>query len=194
MAFLQLQEQVDQATLMARRTVSSECIRSTEARPKVAIREVPLRESLEFGMPQSGAMATLPMAEGDVLEPRRSSRFKLSFADELVDEEPEDPTESSVDEEPEEPLVLPAATSSGRDNLGLPHGEPDPYLLHAQHESLEKIKREWQEAREALLEEHLQQRIRFQEELEREKEALYLQLQQDREKQKELRLFAKVQT
>uniref|UniRef100_A0ACB8F1V0 Uncharacterized protein n=1 Tax=Sphaerodactylus townsendi TaxID=933632 RepID=A0ACB8F1V0_9SAUR len=224
MAFLQLQEQVDQATI----TVSSECLgvqwenmdlgggmlmdrappekhitirqrvdykpvmhKSTGARPKVVTREVPLRESLEFGRPQSRAMAALPMAEGEVVELRRSSRFKLSFADDLVNEEPEEPTESSVDEEPEEPPILPAATSSGHDDLGLPRGEPDPYFLHVQNESLKKIKREWQEAREALLEERLEQWICFQEELEREKEALYLRLQQDREKQeRELCLFA----
>uniref|UniRef100_A0ACB8FTD4 Uncharacterized protein n=1 Tax=Sphaerodactylus townsendi TaxID=933632 RepID=A0ACB8FTD4_9SAUR len=77
MAFLQLQEQVDQATLVARRTVSTECL---------------------------GARREIVDLEREVGEPRRGSRLKLTFPDDREAEEPEDLTDSSGDVGLEEPI------------------------------------------------------------------------------------------
>uniref|UniRef100_A0ACB8FIV0 Uncharacterized protein n=1 Tax=Sphaerodactylus townsendi TaxID=933632 RepID=A0ACB8FIV0_9SAUR len=146
---------------------------STGAQPKATAQDAPLQESLDFELPESGAVAALPAVEEEegLIDLRRGSRLRLSFAEGLGDGEPEEPPDP------------PGATSSRHEDLGLPRGDPDPSLLHAQHEALEKAKREWQQACEALIEDRLQQRIRFQEELEWEKKALHLQFQQDREKQ-----------
>uniref|UniRef100_A0ACB8F135 Uncharacterized protein n=1 Tax=Sphaerodactylus townsendi TaxID=933632 RepID=A0ACB8F135_9SAUR len=144
---------------------------STGVRPKTTTRDAALQELMDFGLPDAGAAVAFPDVEVEgegLINLRRGSRLRLSFAEgrgikELAD--------------------LPGATSSRHEDLGWPRSEPDPSLLHAQHEALEKAKREWQEACEALIEDRLQQKLRLEEELEREKEALQLQFQHDCEQQ-----------
>uniref|UniRef100_A0ACB8FC87 Uncharacterized protein n=1 Tax=Sphaerodactylus townsendi TaxID=933632 RepID=A0ACB8FC87_9SAUR len=105
---------------------------STGARPKIADRAMPIHESLEFVGPQpddrAESMAT--MRERELGEPRRGSRLKLTFPDDLGTEEPEDPSDSSGDVAEEEPL--------GSEVLGVRSGN--------QAEDLENIR--WQRVQE----------------------------------------------
>uniref|UniRef100_A0ACB8E6S1 Uncharacterized protein n=1 Tax=Sphaerodactylus townsendi TaxID=933632 RepID=A0ACB8E6S1_9SAUR len=154
---------------------------STGARPKIADRAMPIRESLEFtgSQPDGSAESMATMRERELGEPRCGSRLKLTFPNDLGTEEPEDPSDSSGDVAEEEPL--------GREVCGVQSGN--------QAEDLENIRwqlvQEWQRTHDSSPDVRLQQEARLPGELEREKETLYRQLQQDRDKQeRELRLLA----
>uniref|UniRef100_A0ACB8GGB4 Uncharacterized protein n=1 Tax=Sphaerodactylus townsendi TaxID=933632 RepID=A0ACB8GGB4_9SAUR len=86
-----------------------------------------------------------------------------------------------------EPPDPPGGSSSHHDaedpGWSGPGKDLDAYTLHAQHAALEKAKREWQEAQEALIDDCVHQRFQLCQEFDREREALYLQLQKDREQQ-----------
>uniref|UniRef100_A0ACB8FC44 Uncharacterized protein n=1 Tax=Sphaerodactylus townsendi TaxID=933632 RepID=A0ACB8FC44_9SAUR len=155
MAFLQLQEQVDQATLVARRTVSAECLGAR-------------REIMDLG---DMVESLTTVQERDLGEPRRGSRLKLTFPDNLGMKEPEDLTDSSGDGGLEEPI--------GQEDLG--------FQRENRQEDLENIRwqrvQEWQRAHDSPPDDRLQQAACLPSELEREKEAFYHQLQQDRDKQ-----------
>uniref|UniRef100_A0ACB8FXR4 Uncharacterized protein n=1 Tax=Sphaerodactylus townsendi TaxID=933632 RepID=A0ACB8FXR4_9SAUR len=98
------------------------------------------------------------------------------------------PEEIGSEDVPAEPPNPPGASSSHHGDVEdpgwvSPVEDFDAYTLHAQHEALERAKCEWQQAREALIDDRVHQRIQLRQELDREREALYLQLQTDREQQ-----------
>uniref|UniRef100_A0ACB8F7V5 Uncharacterized protein n=1 Tax=Sphaerodactylus townsendi TaxID=933632 RepID=A0ACB8F7V5_9SAUR len=98
------------------------------------------------------------------------------------------PMEAGGEDIPVEPPDPLGASSSRHGDVGDPGWEApvedlDAYTLHAQHEALERAKREWQQAREALIDDRVHQWIQLRHEFNRERETLYLQLQKDHEQQ-----------
>uniref|UniRef100_A0ACB8F1M0 Uncharacterized protein n=1 Tax=Sphaerodactylus townsendi TaxID=933632 RepID=A0ACB8F1M0_9SAUR len=86
-------------------------------------------------------------------------------------------------DEPPDPPDPPGATSSRHGDVETPDEDLDAFTLHAQHEALQRAKRDWQQAREALIDDRVHQRLQLRQEFEWEREALYLQLQKDCEQQ-----------
>uniref|UniRef100_A0ACB8F297 Uncharacterized protein n=1 Tax=Sphaerodactylus townsendi TaxID=933632 RepID=A0ACB8F297_9SAUR len=86
--------------------------------------------------------------------------------------------EEDVLEEPPDPPNPPGATLSRQGDVETLDDDLDAFTLHAQHEALQRAKRDWQQAREALVDE-----LQLHQEFECEREALYLQLQKDRKQQ-----------
>uniref|UniRef100_A0ACB8GF72 Uncharacterized protein n=1 Tax=Sphaerodactylus townsendi TaxID=933632 RepID=A0ACB8GF72_9SAUR len=86
-------------------------------------------------------------------------------------------------DEPPDPPDPPGATSSRHGDVETPDEDLDAFTLQAQHEALQRAKRDWQQAREALIDDQVHQQLQLHQEFEREREALYLQLQKDREQQ-----------
>uniref|UniRef100_A0ACB8GF93 Uncharacterized protein n=1 Tax=Sphaerodactylus townsendi TaxID=933632 RepID=A0ACB8GF93_9SAUR len=76
------------------------------------------------------------------------------------------PTETGGEDDMVEPPDPPGASSSRHGDAEDPGwSEPgedlDMYTLHAQHEALERAKREWQEAREALIDDRVHQHFQL---------------------------------
>uniref|UniRef100_A0ACB8FF34 Uncharacterized protein n=1 Tax=Sphaerodactylus townsendi TaxID=933632 RepID=A0ACB8FF34_9SAUR len=75
-------------------------------------------------------------------------------------------------DEPPDPPDPPGASSSRRGDVGTPDEDLDPFTLHAQHEALQRAKQDWQQARAALIDDRVQQRLQLHQEFERERSSL----------------------
>uniref|UniRef100_A0ACB8ET81 Uncharacterized protein n=1 Tax=Sphaerodactylus townsendi TaxID=933632 RepID=A0ACB8ET81_9SAUR len=98
------------------------------------------------------------------------------------------PAETGGEDDPVEPPDPPGASSSRHGDAEdpgwlRPVEDLDAYTLHAQNAALERARHEWQEAREALIDDCVHQRFQLRQEFDREREALCLQLQKDWEQQ-----------
>uniref|UniRef100_A0ACB8E6J5 Uncharacterized protein n=1 Tax=Sphaerodactylus townsendi TaxID=933632 RepID=A0ACB8E6J5_9SAUR len=76
--------------------------------------------------------------------------------------------EEDVLDEPPDP---PEATSSRHGDVETLDKDLDALTLHAQHEALQRAKRDWQQAREALIDDRVYQRLQIHQQFEREREA-----------------------
>uniref|UniRef100_A0ACB8FSV4 Uncharacterized protein n=1 Tax=Sphaerodactylus townsendi TaxID=933632 RepID=A0ACB8FSV4_9SAUR len=140
---------------------------STGAQPKTTQMTLPQRESSDSESPERGEQARWP--DKDV-ERKQLVNLDASNPGSL-------PPGAYGEDELVEPLNPPGAASLHHGEADDPEADdPDPFTLHGHHAALERAKREWQEAHEALIDDRVHHWFQLREEFDREREVLYRQL------------------
>uniref|UniRef100_A0ACB8FFY2 Uncharacterized protein n=1 Tax=Sphaerodactylus townsendi TaxID=933632 RepID=A0ACB8FFY2_9SAUR len=142
---------------------------------------LPQQESSDFESPKRGMQAYWPDED---IEGEQLVNLDASNPGSL-------PPGAYGEDELVEPLNPPRVGSSHHgdaDDPGWPEtrDDPDPFTLHAPYAALEQAKREWQEAREALIDDCVHQQFQLREEFDKERKVLYHQLQRDQEQQERM--------